>query len=548
MSDEIQIPIVRVDEERREVWGEATSEVLGHDGLVLEYDGSVEALEGWLGNVREMHQPKAVGRALAIQPMPDTRKVAVGVRISRGAEDTWQKVLDGTLRFFSVKGPILESATETRDIGGVSRTVRVAKRWRCSELSLVDAPGDRGIKAVEVVRAAGIEDEGEIEGDELSAPDDLERAAGHEVMRGTHSHEHAAMGDQGGDAMHSHEHSHEGDANHDHAHEAERTEEPGGEHVERATAEIVVEPDADLAVERAAWEARGVDVVFRRDYSSEQRAALAEKGEAIPVKNAAGDVVDGRFPIADKTDLEAAVRSYGRAGDKAEAKAWIEKRAKALGATDMLPDDWAERLERADGESAADEMTDAQLAEQAIAIVKQLIAREAQEQAEGDDDESYDIAVLTEAMRLLQCFANGEAMEAAGMLRSKEAAMASVEDLTTKLGEITEQFTDVVARLASVEQTQEQAVQRAAEPNPLADEVQRLRAELDELKEQPAPGGPLVRVPDELMRGDLTAAEIERVFGRVIDDAPADQRDDLRTLRTEALIRDAHRRGDAAQA
>jgi len=65
----------------------------------------------------------------------------------------------------------------------------------------------------------------------------------------------------------------------------------------------------------------------KRNYTADQRRAMADKGEAMP---------DGSFPIADKTDLMAAMRSIGRAADPAAAKKHIRARAKALGLEDSL--------------------------------------------------------------------------------------------------------------------------------------------------------------------------------------------------------------------
>ena len=65
----------------------------------------------------------------------------------------------------------------------------------------------------------------------------------------------------------------------------------------------------------------------KRNYNAEQRRMMADKGEAME---------DGSFPIADKTDLMAAMRSIGRAKDPAGAKRHIRARAKALGLEDML--------------------------------------------------------------------------------------------------------------------------------------------------------------------------------------------------------------------
>lgn len=69
-----------------------------------------------------------------------------------------------------------------------------------------------------------------------------------------------------------------------------------------------------------------------RKFSTETREKLADKGAAMP---------DGSFPIPDKGALRRAILSFGRGkGDKAAIKAHIKKRARALGATDMLPEGW----------------------------------------------------------------------------------------------------------------------------------------------------------------------------------------------------------------
>lgn len=66
------------------------------------------------------------------------------------------------------------------------------------------------------------------------------------------------------------------------------------------------------------------DALEFTDFTDQQRGTLASKGEAMP---------GGSFPIRNKTDLAHAIRAWGRASDKAAAKAWILKRAKALGAS-----------------------------------------------------------------------------------------------------------------------------------------------------------------------------------------------------------------------
>ena len=71
--------------------------------------------------------------------------------------------------------------------------------------------------------------------------------------------------------------------------------------------------------------------VAKRDFSSDKRQELASKGKAMP---------DGSYPIETRADLANAVQSYGRAKDPKAVKAHIITQAKALGATDALPDSW----------------------------------------------------------------------------------------------------------------------------------------------------------------------------------------------------------------
>lgn len=77
----------------------------------------------------------------------------------------------------------------------------------------------------------------------------------------------------------------------------------------------------------------------RADISPADRAKLAKAGDAMP---------DGSYPIQDKNDLENAVASFGRAKDPTAVKAWITKKAKELGVTDVLPADWAWSTKKSD--------------------------------------------------------------------------------------------------------------------------------------------------------------------------------------------------------
>lgn len=75
------------------------------------------------------------------------------------------------------------------------------------------------------------------------------------------------------------------------------------------------------------------DGIVERSFTQDQRDKLAKSGAAMS---------DGSFPIETKGDLRNAIQAFGRAGNKTAVKRHILKRARALGATDMLPEDWRE--------------------------------------------------------------------------------------------------------------------------------------------------------------------------------------------------------------
>ena len=69
----------------------------------------------------------------------------------------------------------------------------------------------------------------------------------------------------------------------------------------------------------------------KRNFNTAQRKKMAEQGHAMP---------DGSYPIGNKNDLMNAIRSWGRGGADPKVKAHIKRRAKELGAEDMIPENW----------------------------------------------------------------------------------------------------------------------------------------------------------------------------------------------------------------
>ena len=108
----LSMPFSKVDKERRIVSGFATLDNVDRQNDIVTPEASMNAFKKFKGNIREMHQPVAVGKMVSFKEDkyfdPETKKMYNGVYvsayISKGAQDTWEKVLDGTLSGFSIGG------------------------------------------------------------------------------------------------------------------------------------------------------------------------------------------------------------------------------------------------------------------------------------------------------------------------------------------------------------------------------------------------------------------------------------------------------------
>ena len=143
------MPIGKVDVERRIVSGFATLDNVDKQNDIVTAEASMEAFKKFRGNLREMHQPLAVGKVVSFKEDryfdPQSKKfyngVYVSAYISKGAEDTWQKVLDKTLTGFSIGGNITKSMDSYDE--ELDKAVRIVKEYELNELSLVDNPANQ---------------------------------------------------------------------------------------------------------------------------------------------------------------------------------------------------------------------------------------------------------------------------------------------------------------------------------------------------------------------------------------------------------------------
>ena len=153
----LEIPITKIDEEQRIVEGIATAEVLDSQGDIVDFPSAVEAFKAWEGNIREQHDPKkAVGRAVEWKPIEESKAIRLAARISKGAQDTWEKVKDKTLRYFSIGAPFggYERKPEIIKTGDEEKTVNRLFLKTLSEVSLVDV-GANPLARIELVKADG---------------------------------------------------------------------------------------------------------------------------------------------------------------------------------------------------------------------------------------------------------------------------------------------------------------------------------------------------------------------------------------------------------
>jgi hypothetical protein len=145
----LAFPFAKVDKENRTVSGFATLNNVDRHGDIVLSDASKKAFERFRGNLREMHQPIAVGKVLSFneedfydaESGKTYKGVFVQAYISKGAQDTWEKVLDGTLTGFSIGGNIVEASFELGDDES-DEEKRVIKEYDLNELSLVDSPAN----------------------------------------------------------------------------------------------------------------------------------------------------------------------------------------------------------------------------------------------------------------------------------------------------------------------------------------------------------------------------------------------------------------------
>jgi hypothetical protein len=159
----LSMPFSKVDVERRIVSGFATLDNVDKQSDIVTAEASMKAFAKFRGNIREMHQPIAVGKMLSFKEDkyfdPETKKfysgIYVSTYISKGAQDAWEKVIDGTYTGFSIGGK-MNKWDDAYD-ENVDSKIRIIKEYDLVELSLVDNPANQFASILSVQKVDGVD-------------------------------------------------------------------------------------------------------------------------------------------------------------------------------------------------------------------------------------------------------------------------------------------------------------------------------------------------------------------------------------------------------
>ena len=158
----LSMPFAKVDAERRIVSGFATLDNIDKQNDIVTPEASLSAFSKFRGNIREMHQPSAVGKMVAFKEDkyfdPESKKfysgIYVSAYVSKGAQDCWEKVLDGTYSGFSIGGRMnkWDDAYDEK----MDASIRIIKDYDLLELSLVDNPANQFASILSVEKVDGV--------------------------------------------------------------------------------------------------------------------------------------------------------------------------------------------------------------------------------------------------------------------------------------------------------------------------------------------------------------------------------------------------------
>jgi hypothetical protein len=139
------VPLTKVDEEQRLVYGTITQEVLDKSGEVMDYDASKGNFQKWSddihqasgglskGNLRVMHGLTVAGKVTDLDFNDEDKTIEVCTKVVDDSE--WEKVKEGCYTGFSVGGKYGKKWKETIDGQTITKYEAIP-----NEVSLVDNP------------------------------------------------------------------------------------------------------------------------------------------------------------------------------------------------------------------------------------------------------------------------------------------------------------------------------------------------------------------------------------------------------------------------
>jgi phage head maturation protease len=98
--------ITKLDAEQRMVFGYASTQALDSQGEVIQREAVEAALPDYMrfANIREMHQPSAVG--VAKEADVDHRGLHIAAKVVD--DEAWEKVKEGVYKGFSIGGRVTQ--------------------------------------------------------------------------------------------------------------------------------------------------------------------------------------------------------------------------------------------------------------------------------------------------------------------------------------------------------------------------------------------------------------------------------------------------------
>ena len=505
------LTVKRGDDGYMRVKGLATDATLDLDEQICDPEWLKTAMPEWfkIGNIREMHQSKAIGKAMEMEQSGTGFVVEAKIVDSEAA----RLVEEGIYTGFSVgiKGARVEKSADAP--GGMIRSGKIV------EVSLVDRPANpscvielaKSVKG-ELVKGSAMAD---IEKDAIDqeaimtepngSPEEVyERIQACTACAGTGHKTNTA--------------NEEFDTPCDVC--SGTGEQPEGLVDDQVQNSPTIPQNMDNRDIKAA-DADDTEVtepeVEKKDYTQAERELAGDKGEALP---------DGSYPIKTVGDLKNAIQAFGRAKDPAKVKAHIKARAKALGREEMVPENW--KGTDAELVKADDMIHDPAELEAVRAGMIALIKAELDEMLAGTESEVCDVQELLCSLSIFLDWWTGEASENETSApftgwdddKSGEDTMAYIglgvsADLikSASADDATEETKDELRNEIVKALGLEETITTKAALDEAKEEISLLKAALDEVREMAVPGGPAIRATREQTSksAQVIAAEVEAI-------------------------------------